>query len=248
MNKLRISAISYLNTVPFIHGIKNSGFLEDYELSFDVPSTCARKLREGEADIGIVPVAAIPEIPHAQIVTDYCIGATGPVKTVLLVAMEPLDQLHTLLLDPDSRTSVQLVRILAKHFWKKEFHYKTLTPEQWQVLAPGTGAVVIGDKTFGLEGVFPYQYDLAGQWVDYTALPFVFACWVSRIQLPEVEQQKLNRAMRYGLENLDEVIALLNTDLYQGVDLHSYYRKNLSYTLDDEKRAGMEKFLSMISS
>ena len=118
MQKLRISAVSYLNSLPFVYGIKNSGFLKNIELSLDVPSVCADKLISGKADIGLVPVAAIPLIKNARIVSDFCIGADGKVQSVLLISRKPLQEIQKVYLDLESRTSVGLAKVLAKEYWK----------------------------------------------------------------------------------------------------------------------------------
>ncbi|HRY32734.1 MAG TPA: menaquinone biosynthesis protein [Bacteroidales bacterium] len=245
---LRISAISYLNTTPFVYGIKYSGFLDNYEMSFDVPATCAEKLIRRQADIGIVPVAAINAIPDARMLTDYCIGAEGPVKTVLLVSLSPIEDIDTVYLDPDSRTSVKLCRILEHYHWKKKFNYARLEPELLQYLPAGSGAVIIGDKTFGIESVYPRIYDLSGEWYHMTRLPFVFACWVSPGPLSPQVVDKFNKAISYGVTHLDEVIDSIDPAIFPDVDLRGYFYNNLSYGLDDLKRQGMNEFLRLAAT
>lgn len=246
MNKLRISAISYLNTVPFIYGIKNSGFLKNYHLNIDVPSSCAEKLKNGDADVGIVPVAAIPTIPGATVASDYCIGAVGPVKSVILASLSALDKIKTVYLDPDSRTSVQLIKILAREYWNKNFHYEQLTPAILQSLPEGSAAVLIGDKTFGMEEVFPVIYDLAEEWYKFTGLPFVFACWISRGKLPDEVRSDFNKAVGYGVEHVQDAIEQVDPEIFNNLDIQAYFRDNISFAFDDAKRAGMEKFLNYL--
>lgn len=245
MEAIRISAISYLNTVPFIYGIKHSGHLCSFVLSFDVPSSCARKVLEGEADIGIVPVAAIPHIPDARIVSSYCIGATGPVRTVLLASLSPLNAIDTIYLDPDSRTSVQLIRLLVKYYWKIEVTFRDLSPAILQTLPPGSAAMIIGDKTFGLDGVFPYVYDLAEEWMRWTGMPFVFACWVSRGELPLVVRKHFSDAIEYGIHHIDEAVALVDPALFPDINIRSYLTEAISYPLDRAKTEAMDHFLKL---
>src|ERR1017187_346942 len=116
--ELKISAVSYINSKPYIYGIQHAGFLKEYSLSLDIPSVCAEKLRTNQVDIGLAPVAIIPELKNYFIIPDFCIGANGPVKTVMLFSEVPLKEIKNVLLDYQSRTSVMLVRILAKYFWK----------------------------------------------------------------------------------------------------------------------------------
>ena len=80
----RIAAVSYLNTIPFIYGIEHAGAGLHAELLLSPPRGCAEALRDGKADLALIPVAAIPGISDLRIVTPYCIGASGPVRTVVL--------------------------------------------------------------------------------------------------------------------------------------------------------------------
>lgn len=65
-----------------------------------------------------MPAAAVPSLADAQVVTEYCIGAAGPVRTVVLLSNEPIEKARRVFLDAHSLTSVQLAGyLLAKH-WK----------------------------------------------------------------------------------------------------------------------------------
>src|SRR5512133_2854413 len=86
MNKIRISAVKYANTYPFIYGLKETGFEKKVILETDHPSECAAKLIDNRADVGLIPVAALPLLKEYHIISDYCIGANGDVKTVLLLS------------------------------------------------------------------------------------------------------------------------------------------------------------------
>ena len=114
MNKFRVSAISYTNTKPFVYGLKHSKIIDQIELYFDIPADCARKLIEDKIDIGIVPVAALLLIPDYHIIADYCIGAVGPVNSVFIFSKKPIDQIKTIRLDLQSRTSNNLAKFFLK--------------------------------------------------------------------------------------------------------------------------------------
>jgi len=181
MMRNRIAAVSYLNTIPFIYGIEHAGAGLHAELLLSPPRGCAEALRDGKADLALIPVAAIPGISGLRIVTPYCIGASGPVRTVVLASADPLENVDTVYLDSHSLTSVRLVRLLAAKLWKREFRWREL--DDFSVLddpKPRTGYVIIGDKVFAREAAFRYRYDLAEQWRLLTGLPFVFAAWVAR--------------------------------------------------------------------
>jgi len=105
MTRTRIVAVSYLNTIPYIYGITRAGGSLREGLLLCPPRLCAEALRTGEANVGLIPVAAIPEIPDLQIITPFCIGASGPVRTVVLASDYPVEELDTIWLDSHSRTS-----------------------------------------------------------------------------------------------------------------------------------------------
>ena len=118
MKKVKVSVVSYLNSKPFIFGLQQSHIINDIDLSLDIPAVCAQKLLEDKVDIGLIPVATIPLLKEKYILSDYCISAIGKVASVLLYSEVPLEKIEKVILDYQSRTSVQLVQVLAKHFWK----------------------------------------------------------------------------------------------------------------------------------
>ena len=120
--KHTVSIVNYYNTTPFLYGINHSDFLSQINLELDIPSVCAQKLKNKQVQIGLVPVAILPELESYQIITDYCIGAIGRVDSVKLFSEKPLEEITHVLLDYQSKTSVTLVQVLNKHFWKKIFN------------------------------------------------------------------------------------------------------------------------------
>ena len=175
LNKIKISAVSYQNTIPFLYGMENSEFIDRNTcVSLDIP-----KLLDNEVDIGLVPIAILPQLSEFEIITDYCIGAEGDVKSVLLLSDVPLNKIEKVYLDYQSRTSVNLLIVLAQNFWKINPVFKHARPGYESEITGKTAGVVIGDRTFALKKNYKYAYDLAGEWTKFTGLPFVFACWVS---------------------------------------------------------------------
>lgn len=246
MNPVRITAVSYYNTLPFIFGLTHSGLLSGYELSLDVPSECARKIKANETDIGLIPVGALPGIPDYQIIGNLCIGADKDVKSVLLLSNKELSSLKTIYLDSDSRTSVKLVKILAEKFWKISPQWKDIS-ELSGILADNMGMVLIGDKTFGLSNQFKFCYDLAGEWIKFTGLPFVFAVWISRIPLTVEFEKSFESALEWGVNNLEQCVGVTNQLQITEPQLISYLKNDISYTLDKAKREGMALFLKFLS-
>src|SRR6185436_13549106 len=143
---IKISCVRYLNSQPFVYGLKNNSIINDIELSLDTPSDCAEKLLNGTVDIGLIPVAVIPALKESHIISDYCIGADGKVETVLLLSDVPLNEIKNVLLDYQSRTSVLLVRILADKFWKISPQWIDGENDFEKRISGTTAGLVIGDR------------------------------------------------------------------------------------------------------
>ena len=110
MNKIKISAVSYLNSKPFIYGLHHSNLFNEIELSQDIPSVCAQKFIDEKVDIGLIPITVIPKLKEYYIISDYCIGAVGKVSSVMLYSDVPLNAIKNILLDYQSLTSVTLIQ------------------------------------------------------------------------------------------------------------------------------------------
>ncbi|OWY19419.1 ABC transporter substrate-binding protein [Sphingobacteriales bacterium UPWRP_1] len=246
-NKIKISSVSYLNTKPFIYGLEKTGLLSEIDLQLEMPSKTAEKLLNGEAQIGLVPVAIIPQLPNARILTNYCIGAVGAVKTVSLFGQQPLEQMRTILLDYQSCTSVQLVQILCAHYWKQpHIHFAPAYKHYEQAIEGATGGVIIGDRTIDLAPRFAYNYDLSEAWHRFTNLPFVFAAWVTTQPIDPELEERLNHAFETGLQLLDEVVQLYQPQYGNRFNVQEYFTRYISYRLDTPKRNGLELFLSYV--
>jgi chorismate dehydratase len=242
MSIIKVSCVSYLNSQPFIYGLKNNAIINEIDLSLDVPSVCAQKLLSGAADIGLVPVAVIPELKESHLISDYCIGADGKVETVLLLSDVPLENIETVLLDYQSRTSVLLLKILADRFWKISPRWIEGENNFETKISGTTAGLVIGDRTFSLKHKFKYYYDLAEEWKKFTSLPFVFACWVSNKKIQDDFISRFNSALENGLENIPVVASGYSSN---GFNPLNYLTKNVSFNLDAKKREAMKMFLQM---
>lgn len=243
--KIKISAVSYLNTKPFLFGIFQSEMENLLDLSLDMPSECARKLIEGEVDLGLIPVAAIPQLDNPQIISDFCIGTEGVVKTVCIYSNCPIEEVTHLYLDYQSRTSVALTRYLVQNYWKITPKFVDATAGFENKIEGKTAALIIGDRTIGMEGQYPYVYDLGEMWKAHTGLPFVFAAWVSNEPLSENFQKQFNKALKTGIDKRYQVAQLFQSS-YQGFDVKDYYYKYIDYDLTAAKQEALKLFLNYI--
>lgn len=242
--RLRVGAVNYLNTQPLVYGFEQGMMAKEVELSFGYPGEVAARLISGELDAGLVPVAVLPLLPAYRIISDYGIAANGPVASVALFSEVPLEQLETVLLDYQSRTSVLLAQYLLEHYWKKSPAFLPADPDFISRIGGTTGAVIIGDRALKQLQHAACVYDLAAAWKAHTGLPFVFAAWVSRVEVPAGFIQRFNEANAFGLLQLEQVISRHPFPAY---DLHHYYTQNIRYRLDEQTLKGLEHFLSRVA-
>lgn len=238
MDKIKISAVSYTNTKPFIYGIQKSDVRHQIDLSLDIPSDCAAKLINNQVDIGLIPVAAIPFVPNANIIGSYCIGSVGAVNSVFIFSKVPANEIKTLKLDPQSRTSNNLAKVLLK------FHFKVAVELVTDVDVDTDALVLIGDRTFGRKADFAYAYDMGEEWMKFTGLPFLYAAWVANKTIPQDFIADFNAALKLGLAHRKELLKELPT--HPGIDLEDYLLHKLDFDLTDDKRKALELFLAYI--
>ena len=244
---IKVSAVSYLNTIPFIYGLKNSLIFDHIELSLDFPALCAEKLLNNQVDIGLVPVVVIPKLQHPHIISDYCIGANGAVDTVCLYSDVPISEIDSIALDYQSHTSVELLKILLEEYWH-------LSPELIKAevgfedsIKGKHAALVIGDRAFALNDKHPYTYDLSAIWKQMTGLPFVFAAWVANKKLLPDFIIDFNNAFEKGLSDIEKALVLEGSNYPNCENPKDYLNNRISYDLDAEKKKGMELFLNKIN-
>jgi len=249
MDKIRISAVKYANTYPFIYGLMESGFDKRAIIETDHPAECATKLISKRVDIGLIPVATLPLLGEYHIISDYCIGAYGNVRTVMLLSNCPFEEIKTIYLDYRSRSSVNLSRVLAKNYWNKEFTWiNTSKGFDFRNIGITEAVVLIGDQCFEFENYFRFKTDLAYEWKKFTGLPFVFACWTANKMLEKEFIADFNKALKSGVENIEAVVGKYGkSGTITGNDLKKYLTENIDFNFDNEKKQALELFLILIS-
>ncbi|QEK51510.1 menaquinone biosynthesis protein [Pedobacter aquae] len=243
---IRVSAVSYTNTLPFIYGLAHHPVKEEIQLTVDYPALCAQKLIDDEADIGLIPVASLLKLPEYHLVSDYCIGANGIVNSVYIFSNCPVEEIEFLQLDPESNTSNNLAFVLLKHYFKVNPVRLINAVDYGELKHPKTAFVQIGDRTFGKQNQYPYAYDLAQEWKNFTGLPFVFAAWVSNKKLPEKFVNAFNDALKHGLDNRKEVFKTMQ--MRANFDLEDYLLHKIDYPLDTQKREALALFLNYVKA
>ncbi|MCW3073845.1 MAG: hypothetical protein JWP69_914 [Flaviaesturariibacter sp.] len=246
LQKIRVGAVSYLNTKPLLYGIRRHEVMKEIELIEDYPANIAKMLINDTIDVGLIPVAVIPRLKEHHIITDYCIGADGAVASVCLFSEVPMEEIKTVYLDYQSRTSVALAKLLLRDYWKKDVTFVDAKGEEYRDKISGSVAgVVIGDRALKQRLLSPFIYDLAEAWKAWTGLPFVFAAWVSNKELLTSFLTSFSDANALGIQNIE---AVLLENHFEHYDLDTYYRKCISYELTDSKRIGLKRFLNLLQA
>lgn len=238
---MKVACVEYLNALPFTDALE--ALYKDNQLEYvkAVPSACARMLKTGEVDIALLPIGALVDFEKLHLVSEYCISCIGPVRTVKLFSNQAIEVIDTIALDPSSRTSNILVKILLRDFWKRD--KVKLVMESDSKKDESMASLKIGDAAFQLEGLYAYEYDLGEIWYEMTRLPFVFAVWVSIKPTNQVQQNILNQAFNKSVTAIDQLIQTKKD--YDKEILESYFKENIHYGLDELKKRGMQHFIEL---
>ena len=256
MRRLRISAISYLNTAPlmwdFEHEPERTKLREQFDVTYTIPSACATALRDGTADIGIIPAAAYASIPGLVILPGVAIAAKNAVRSILLVSHKPLEQVKGVAMDTSSMTSVALCKVLLEKWLGGKREYSPMAPDLEKMLAACDAALLIGDPALVMDrSRYMTVLDLAEEWRRFTGKPFVFAFWAVREDAVANLQSGLNLAEIFQLsrdhglqsENLENIVREWAPKLYQNDrSVMSYLTENIHYSLDEACLDGLRLY------
>ena len=251
MKRLRISAISYLNTAPLMWDFEHGKAGADFDISYTLPSQCAASLRQGSADLGIIPAAAYASIPDLAILPGVAIASRRAVRSILLVSKVPLEEIRTVALDTSSMTSVALTKVLFEKWWGGARTFTAMTPDIEQMLQTQDAGLVIGDPALRIDRSRYITYDLAEEWIRLTGKPFVFAFWAVRqdalknvprdLDLATVFQESRDHGLL--AKNLDRIASEWGPRSSLGQqNVKSYLTENIHYFLDPACVDGMELF------
>jgi chorismate dehydratase len=251
MRPLRISAISYLNTAPLMWDFEHGEAGSEFEISYTLPSACARALEAGTADIGIIPAAALAQVPRLIVLPGVAIASRRPVRSILLVSRVPVEKIRTVALDTSSLTSVALTKILFEKWLGGGRTFTSMEPDIEKMLAQHDAGLLIGDPALQIDRSRHLTLDLAEEWIRHTGKPFVFAFWAVRQKalseaapspdLAAVFQQSRD----HGLEpaNLDQIAREWAPRLaLKESDVRAYLTENIYYHLDTACLEGLQLF------
>jgi chorismate dehydratase len=261
MSRLKISAISYLNTAPlmwdFEHGDPGADPAATYDISYTIPSACAEALHSGAADIGIIPAAAYTTVPNLLLIPDVAIAARQAVRSILLVSKHPLDtwdkQVRTVALDTSSMTSVALAKILFAKWLGGARDYRPMAPDLDAMLASSDAALLIGDPALQVDRTRHFTLDLAEEWKARTGKSFVFAFWaIGERALAGRDRKAIARDFQnsrdHGLspKNLESIAQEWAPRLGLPVQtVRVYLTQNIHYYLDPPSLEGLALYYQL---
>jgi chorismate dehydratase len=253
MRRLRISAISYLNTAPLMWDFEHGPSGADFDISYTVPSACAADLQSGTADIGIIPAAAYTTVPELVILPGVAIASRRAVRSILLVSKVSIEKIKSVALDTSSLTSVALVKVLFDRWWGGAKTYAAMAPDLVEMLLQHDAGLMIGDPALKVDRTKYFTYDLAEEWLRLTGKPFVFAFWAMRkaalkdaapgLDLAAIFQKSRDHGL--AAESLHKIAQEWAPRLgLSEADVHSYLTENIHYHLDPACIEGLQLFYS----
>jgi len=245
--RLRVCAVSFLNTTPLVWGMLHGPQRGIFDLDFQIPAACADQVASGTADIGIIPSFELTR-QDLEIIPGTGIACHGPVRSILLISARPAAEIRRLAVDSSSRTSVQLARVLLERRFAATPELISHAPDLDAMLRIADAALIIGDPALRIEpSHLPYHvYDLGKEWVEMTELPFVFAVWAGRKEVitPKVIEA-FQKSCRYGRERIEEIVAAESGRREIAPDLvREYLGRHIVHELGPRDYEGMDLFLS----
>lgn len=230
---LGVAMVGYLNTIPFLEGLKRGS----YDLILDIPANCLAYFDREEVDIALVPVGALTDISTEKykIISDYCIGCEGDVRTVGIFTQHSIQDVSRIALDTHSRTSVLLTKVLCERYWKIDPEFTSIDDDH-----KADARLLIGDKVFLEEDKYENVYDLGDAWKELTGFPFVFAVWIARPRLSEDKIAQFNADLGYGVSQIEQIKHTYADAPH--IDLNEYFTRYIKYDFGKDQRRGMRQF------
>jgi chorismate dehydratase len=246
--KIRIGAVSYLNTKPLVFELET--LAPQADLVLDYPSRLADQMARGELDVALIPVIEYFRAGVYRLVPNIAIASHGPVLSVTLFSRVPWSEIRTVALDEGSRTSAALAQVLLRKKHGVQPQVCPLPLDRNAESVDADAVLLIGDRAMHacLPG-FRYAFDLGQEWHDWTGLPFVYAAWAVRpgVDLGSV-LEALYESKRRGLENAGAIAAREAPAL--GLDAgfcRRYLANIIRFDLGPRELAGLHHYYMLAS-
>jgi chorismate dehydratase len=247
---LRVGIVHYVNSRPLSRGLLAAGADDALRCESLPPAAIAERLAAGTLDVGLVPSVELARIPGLAVLPGLAIAATHEVRSVLLVSRVPVGEIESVALDENSRTSAALVRILLSERYGLEPEYRPAVADLDAMLASADAALIIGDPALAVPRERYVVLDLAGEWLELTGLPFVFAVWAARGEVAaRVPVDRFLASLETGLAELDAIVdeTAAESGLPPAV-VRDYFTRNLRFRMGPAEQAGLAEFLRRAAS
>lgn len=245
-HQIKIGIVKYLNTKPLVYSIEKGEFTQLFIPYYDVPSVCARKLKEKEVDLALIPSIEYAHHQDLYIVPNISISSFNQVKSIILFVPKDksLKSIRRIALDNSSRASVNLLKILCKKKFNIDPEFCFFPPAIPQIFAEGDAVLLIGDLALYYSDARYRQIDLGEEWSELTGLPFVYSFWVGRKRKVTREHiSALLASKKEGMNNLHEIAKKISQGMAEKYLLNfSYLSENIHYNLGERELKGLEKY------
>ncbi|MBI2806773.1 MAG: menaquinone biosynthesis protein [Planctomycetes bacterium] len=246
--RIRIGAVSYLNTKPLVFDLQ--ALAPQAEVILDHPSRLADQLARAELDVALIPVIEYFRAGTYRLIPNIAIASHGPVLSVTLFSRKPWPEIRRVALDEGSRTSAALTQVLLRKKYGVKAEVCPLPVDGAAEDVDADAALLIGDRAMHacLPG-FRHAFDLGQEWHDWTGLPFVYAAWAVRegVDLGPV-LDAFYEAKRRGIENVGPIAAREAPRL--GLDAgfcRRYLANIIRFDLGQRELAGLHHYYMLAS-
>jgi chorismate dehydratase len=241
---LRIGQIPFLNCILFFHGLDAQAGVR---LSPLVPRALSAAAAGNAVDAGPVPLVDTWEIEDRYApLGDFCIATTERARSVFLFSKRPFDELEgaEIGITDQTSTSVRLLKVLLANIWNARSARLSAVDRDCN-----DAFLLIGDDALRARaGIpeFPHLADLGGEWTRWQGLPFVFARWVVRRDVPAADRERLctllEQSMAGNWKDLDRIAAPRAAELGMTIAEVREYLEGFHFHAGAQEHSAIVKF------
>lgn len=245
----RVGIHDFLNSLPILYPIRHGLVDAPFTLVTDTPANLARRFRENDLDIALIPSIEYGRTPNAVVSTAACIASLGRVDTVLLFSEMGIEDVETVCVDPRSSASVAMLKILFKERFKRDIITVTGETDPEMMLRSADAGLIIGDLAFGVDQKKYVTHDLGEMWYQHCGRPFVHAalCVKKGGHWPQAIAA-ITEAKEAGKSHI-ELIARQSAKSHDEVERNiEYLTKRIRYDMNREEKDGLSFFLASAKS
>lgn len=243
----KLAAPASIDVQPLVYGLECGAVHHTFELIRDIPSRCALRLQNGEAQLALIPSIAYAKHYVEQsyrIAAGAGASSSGEVKSALLCFNQGLNHISAIAVDIGSVSEIVLARILLSEKYDLQPQFLPMVPDVKAMLDKADGALVIGDAALFEVSGYVSKLDLGEEWQELTDLPFVYSFWVGRegtLRAEEIEW--LRQSKQFGIEKIPEIAEREAQTHGVDVELCRSHLTDIShYDLGEDELEGLREF------